>query len=120
MRQTRFSRGWLVALSMAFVLGGLLALPQGAKASLLGDEFLLTTAGALICDPTVCMDTATVGAGAEFTTGDGSGVGTFFSTFGTASFIDVGDSSITFFFDFGFNGNFSFTDPSRRPRPDGG
>ncbi len=110
MRQMRpklgYSRGWLAALAAAFLLGGLLALPQGAQASLIGDQI---TVEATVCagfnlgpctDPVTVVDPA-----AEFTTTPNTpatGIGTNLLSFGTASFININDSTVDFFFDFGF------------------
>ena len=128
MRQMRqklgYSRGWLAALAAVVVLGGLLALPQGAKASLIGDPFTLTTGFGPFVDNTKVVD-----PGAEFFIGDTLDPGgtpslvstQLFLAFGGAgslSSIDVGATSITFFFDFGFQSNFSFTNLDWQP-PDG-
>ena len=107
----RSSRGWLAALGTAFVLGGLLALPQGAKASLIGDSIVIETQIGN-CAPVgeVCKDTVVVGPGAEVETGAGE-TSKFAFAF-TAPFdaivanIDVGSETIAITFNFG--GGFVF------------
>ena len=125
----RFSRGMMAALGTAFVLGGLLALPQGAKASLIGDNIIVSTVtgfgGCIVASPCVDGDGTEANglkviddtANPELRTGDGfSNFTNFFSgagTFPTGS-IDIRDSSILLTFTFavddpGFTGTFIFS-----------
>ncbi len=117
MKIWKFSTSGLLRGAVAAAFAGAVVLGLGlpAQASLIGDPFTLTTQVV----PGTFVDNDTVGAGAEFTTGDGSGVGTFFDNFGTASFIDVGASSITFFFDFGHGGLYTFSDLNWTDDPSG-
>ncbi len=127
MRLTRLSRGWLAA----FVLGGMVAVPQVANATLIGDNIMVTTATAVICiAATPCVDgDGTAGGGLlvvddelnpELQTGDGSDFASFFSglqfmggSFLPTGSIDIRDSSIFLTFSFGagspgFQGTFTF------------
>ena len=107
------------ALAAVVAFGCLLAVPQGAKASLIGDTI---TVEVTICTqiPADCTDTVTVvDPAAEFTTtpnNPATDIGTNFlvggggaAGFGTNSFININDSTVDFFFDFGFQSSFIFT-----------
>ena len=94
------------ALAVVVAFGCLLAAPQGAKASLIGDDI---TVEATICADFglgPCTDTVTVvDPAAEFTStpnNPATNIGTNFLSFGAISFININDSSVDFFFDFDF------------------
>ena len=98
----------------AVAVVGLVALPTGAQASLIGDTITLeVTVCTLI--PADCTDTVqVVDPTAEFTSTPNNpptGIGTnLLSAFGTNSFININDSTVDFFFDFGiFVSQFIFT-----------
>ena len=101
MKIWKFSASGLLRGAVAAALAGAVVLGLGlpAQAGLLGDEVTLESIfDASVCpDGTPCMDTVTVVAGIEFTAGDGTGIGTAMANIPTpGSFIDIGDSSITF------------------------
>ena len=98
------------ALAGAVVLG--LSLP--AQASLIDDEITLEVTVCVAFNLGNCTDTVTVvDPAAEFTANPNNpatDIGTnLFLTQGTASFININDDSVDFFFDFGFVSQFIFT-----------
>ena len=121
MKIWKFSASGLLRGAVAAAFAGAVVLGLGlpAQATLTGDPFTLTSQQAVApCNPS-CMDNDTVGAGAEFFAGDGSNIGTFFTNFGPTSTIDVGASSITFFFDFGHAPTYTFTNLNWTDDPSG-
>ena len=109
-------RRFISVAAAAVAVVGLIALPTGAKASLIGD---FVTVEADVCAPENfnlgnCTDTVEVTAGTEFTTPPHATAlnietNLFQSQNSTASFIDINAETIDFFFDFTSPGGFFFT-----------
>jgi len=106
------ARGLLRGVSAAVLAGAVvLGLGLPAKASLLGDQFNLNSN--VVGGPFDDLLITVIDPGAEFTRLDGTNVGDGFfglpQLAGKNPSIDVGASSITFFFDFGHQATYTFT-----------